>query len=147
MAYDAKQIANWFITHAASKNRTVSITQLLKLVYISHGWYLAIYSAPLIKNQVQAWQYGPVIPVIYVAFRRQGIDSMKVVPIVAKLLMTKDETLLKQIYEIYGEMPSYQLADLIKKHGSPWDLTIRIAGNYSIILDDIIKDYYKEKHK
>ena len=51
-----------------AKNQThykeITTMQLLKLVYIAHGWMLGLYDKPLISDEVEAWQYGPFIRVI-----------------------------------------------------------------------------------
>ncbi|AVW92216.1 Panacea domain-containing protein [Celeribacter baekdonensis] len=62
MAYDARQIANWFVVRAQREGRTLSIMSLLKLTYIAHGWHLEMQEVPLFSNRIEAWQYGPVIP-------------------------------------------------------------------------------------
>ncbi|HHB81002.1 MAG TPA: DUF4065 domain-containing protein, partial [Aliiroseovarius sp.] len=80
MAYDARSIANWFVTRAERDGRPLSIMHLLKLIYVAHGWYLETRKAPLIFNRIEAWQYGPVIPDVYNAFRPGGIDVRGVDP-------------------------------------------------------------------
>ena len=54
--------------------------QVIKLVYIAHGWHLAIYDVPLVDDYVQAWQYGPVIPPLYYAFKRFGSGPITTIP-------------------------------------------------------------------
>jgi uncharacterized phage-associated protein len=46
--------------------------KLQKLVYFAQGYHLAKYNKPLLKENFQAWTYGPVIPVIYNDFKLYG---------------------------------------------------------------------------
>ena len=39
--------------------------QLIKLVFILHGRTLAALNQHLIFDRIEAWRYGPVIPVLY----------------------------------------------------------------------------------
>ncbi|WP_131993555.1 type II toxin-antitoxin system antitoxin SocA domain-containing protein [Dokdonella fugitiva] len=39
--------------------------QLLKLVYLCHAWTLGLLGRPLLREEVQAWRYGPVFPALY----------------------------------------------------------------------------------
>ncbi len=43
------------------------ITQLKlqKLMYIAQGIHLALYDAPLFKEEIEAWQHGPVVRELY----------------------------------------------------------------------------------
>lgn len=39
--------------------------QVLKLLYFAYGWTLAFRDEPLFEAKIQAWKYGPVIPLGY----------------------------------------------------------------------------------
>jgi len=52
-------VANYLIGKAQSEGRSITPMQLIKLVYIAHGWTLGLYDQPLIGEQVEAWTYGP----------------------------------------------------------------------------------------
>lgn len=54
--------------------RPLSVMELIKLTYISHGWHLEMYGGPLFHNRIEAWRHGPVIPDVYHAFQSQGLD-------------------------------------------------------------------------
>ncbi len=72
MANDSRQVGNHFVDLAQRNNRPLYITTMLKLVYIAHGWTLALLDRPLIMSTIEAWRYGPVIPVLYDAFAKQA---------------------------------------------------------------------------
>src|SRR5258708_18352847 len=45
---------------------------LQKLLYFAHGIYLIETKRPLVSGYFEAWQYGPVHPAAYSAFKRAG---------------------------------------------------------------------------
>lgn len=145
MTYDARQIANWFVSRARSASRTLSIMQLLKLVYIAHGWHLEITKRPLFNNGIQAWRFGPVIPDVYNAFRNQGINVDCEVASTTLPIHANDEKLLGQIWDIYGSLSAFQLSELTHEDGGPWDVASKLRGNYAPIPDELIQKHYELK--
>jgi len=143
--HDSVTIANRFLELAEPEKNALTPMQLLKLVYIAHGWMLGLYGRPLIRDEVQAWQYGPVIPVLYNSTRRY-----KSQPVVGPLPVTnndkpldpqEDSTIL-QVYEIYGRMTGPALSRITHKPGSPWAETYA-PGKFGVVIsNDIIEDYY-----
>lgn len=146
MTYDARQIANWFITRAKQDGRTLSIMSLLKLTYIAHGWNLEMQGTPLIDDDIQAWQYGPVIPSVYNEFRAQKLAVTKVANIEANWIDIDqaDEKLLEQIWTIYGKVSPFKLSEITHVAGGPWDIATRTGGFYAKITDDMILEHYRE---
>ena len=147
MTCDARQIANWFVLRAAKDDRSLSIMSLLKLSYIAHGWRLALHDEALFHNRIEAWQYGPVIPDIYHAFRQQGITVSKPVPIIGNSdeLDQEVKRFLGQIYDIYGAMPPLRLSKLTHIEGGPWHIARNLGGRYAEIPDELIKLHYVNK--
>ncbi len=39
--------------------------KLQKMVFFAHGYHLAKYGEPLIKDEFLAWKFGPVVLTIY----------------------------------------------------------------------------------
>src|SRR5438552_12204040 len=66
------QVANRLLQLAHGAGATLTPMQLIKLVYMCHGWMLGLYGRPLIQEQVQAWKFGPVIPELYRHLRQYG---------------------------------------------------------------------------
>ncbi len=145
MAYDAREIANWFVMRAARDGRRLTVMHLLKLIYIAHGWYLETRGRPLISNRIEAWKYGPVIPDVYNTFRG---DDIEVYAPAANFRSELDEDtsgFLEEIYDIYGSMSAFRLSDLTHVPGGPWDRASREGGYYAEIPDAWIRKHYQDK--
>lgn len=146
MIYDARQIANWFVTRAKRAEKSISIMSLLKLTYIAHGWFLEIRNRPLFTNRIEAWRYGPVIPDVYHAFRPQGVSVATEVPAPnPHEIDAADESFLEEIWKIYGGLEPFHLSELTHVNGGPWDLATKTGGYYAPIKDDLILQHYKLK--
>lgn len=147
LSYDARQIANWFITRAAQDGRALSIMSLLKLAYISHGWHLEMRGQPLFENRIEAWQYGPVIPDVYNEFRPQGVNATQIAPTFSAPNDVPTSELLEQIYQIYGKMSPFQLSELTHVPGGPWETARKWGGWYAEIPNDLIHSHYITKRQ
>lgn len=78
MRNDAIAIANYFVDKANQDTRApypLTLLRLVKYVYISYGFAMAILDKIIIDKRfdtVQAWKYGPVIPSVYHSFKHNG---------------------------------------------------------------------------
>ena len=67
---DARSVANSLIERGMADSAALTPLQIMKLVYISHGWMLGLYNKSLFKQPVLAWLYGPVVSDIYHGLRK-----------------------------------------------------------------------------
>jgi len=151
------KIANFFVSKSINTGEELSPIKLLKLVYLSHGWYLGLTEKPLIGEAVQAWKYGPVVKDVYYAFRTYGSeqitsfakDSYSTIQIPNAEKEKDLVQFLEKIWEIYGKVDGLRLSALTHESGSPWDTVWNIQGGKykkdAIIPNDLIRDYYKAK--
>ncbi len=145
--HDSNKIANEFLRLAKESGQSLTPMQLLKLVFIAHGWMLGLYGEPLISDDVQAWKYGPVIPDLYRSIRHFKGDP------VTGVLATKDDKdldeletdLIDQVFENYSQYNGIQLSTLTHQAGSPWALTYKPNQPDLVISKEIIKLYYSVK--
>ncbi len=159
MSHSSLAIANEFLKRARTERRPLTPMQLQKLVYLAHGWTLAVTGRPLIEEPIEAWEYGPVIRKLYEALRYFGGDN------ITRLLRWGDDTLalfdnrgtataelsqdevavVDRVWENYKAFPAFQLSALTHAAGSPWDRTYRTSvGKNRVIDNNLIWDYFTQ---
>lgn len=141
---DARIVANRFLELARQKGRQLTPMQLLKLVYIAHGWTLGLTGQPLIDQKVEAWQYGPVIRDLYNATRQYGGGKITA-PVVAfpAKLTPAQESMIDQVFELYGKMGGIALSNITHMPDTPWERTYKPGQFGEIIDNDLIAEHYR----
>lgn len=163
MPYDVRAVANFFLDRAADAGQKLDHMKLQKLVYIAHGWYLAVTGEPLIYERVEAWPYGPVIPDLYHQLKQHGrspieerlsvVDLETFEPIPASVYQGQDAAaiarsvdILQRVWARYGQLTALQLSTLTHKPGTPWDAVAKDNATTEprgfVISDDRIRDHY-----
>lgn len=144
--YESTIVADEFLQLASKSNDTLTPMQLLKLVYLAHGWMLGIYGVPLIRESIEAWRYGPVIPDLYhkvKKFRDQPVDRSALSSgQQVESLGEREKKLIEDVYKKYGKLSGIQLSMLTHKKGSPWDQCYEDGKRNIRISNDIIEDYF-----
>jgi uncharacterized phage-associated protein len=130
--YDARAIANFLLDLADERGLQLTQLSLYKIIYFGHGWYLSVHNTPLIRQEFEAWQHGPVIKVICDSFRSFGknpivgrasqldlISSIR--KVVSSTLREDDAHFMISIFNEYYIFDAWQLSDMTHEVGSPWD--------------------------
>ena len=147
--HDSRAVANRFVDMAAARGRVLTIVDLLKLVYLAHGWVLGSVGRPLIRHPVEAWKYGPVIPRIYKEFRKWGVDVRKLAyngfgkPYQAEFTK-REEEIMDWVYKTYSPLSPKELSDITHEDGGPW-AQVKYGGPFAPIPNEIIRDYYAKR--
>lgn len=148
-AHDPRAIANRILDIRAEGGKPLTVMQLIKLVYIADGWAMALLGRPLSKADPQAWQYGPVFPEVYRAFKRFGpnpVTSQATIPGTdvpfGEEFPPDEEALLRDVVESYGKLSAYQLSNLTHQPETPWSRAFAL-GPYSPIGFSDIRDHFE----
>ena len=158
--FDARAVANYFLELADNEGQTLDPMKIQKLVYLAHGWSLALLGKPLITDKVEAWQYGPVIRSLYSAFADCGSG-----PITHPALVRADGSfmlgparldgigspwnadikgLLDEVWRVYGSYTGIQLSNYTHQEDSPWARTWQPGVKSLVISDETIKKYFDQ---
>lgn len=73
----ALDVANTFLEIAKKEGIDISPMKLQKLIYILYKVYLQRQQFKLFDEPFEVWQYGPVLPSVYHAFRRFRSNRIK----------------------------------------------------------------------
>jgi uncharacterized phage-associated protein len=147
MAYNPIKVANEFLRLAQVRQPAVQLTplKLLKLVYIAHGWSLHFLHEPLVNEQAEAWQYGPVVPSLYRAVRSYKASPVNY-PIVGdndpRDLSEDAASLIEAVLDTYGSFSGVQLSNMTHMPNTPWSNTWHNLGRNSVIPNDEIAQHY-----
>lgn len=150
MAHTALQVANRILSLGKDKDLTFTQMQLLKLVYIAHGWMLGAYDEPLINNQIQAWKYGPVIPDLYSKIKIFGSSEITIPSLTNGQddVFTEEEIdTLEFVLKVYGDNSAARLSQITHMPNTPWSAVYNENGWAEEIPDLLIKQHYKELYK
>jgi len=155
--YDPISIANYFIKKSWEHGTELTPMKLVKLVYIAHGWHLGITEQPLLTEIPQAWQYGPVVPTVYHAFKSYGNQQVTQLHCVVtpngtftpELVADPSiSLLLDKVWEIYSQYNGIQLSALTHQSNTPWDIVWNQQGGKhrhgAIIPNTVIATHYKD---
>ena len=106
-------------------DRDFKILKLQKLLYYAQGYALALLRRPLFPERIKAWDHGPVVPQVRIAYqefqgkrlpRPEDFDLMSVAPDV--------RAILDRVYADYGHYAAWALRDMTHQE-RPWTATAR----------------------
>lgn len=119
-----------------------------KLVYIAHGWNLAINGKPLVNETPQAWDNGPVFRSIWDHIKENGyrspystlVDAETGVEI-SDSLTDDEKEVIDHVWVKYGGFSAQRLSKMTHRPGTPWSNAYLQARN-ALLDENEIKNHY-----
>lgn len=157
-ASDPRGVANLLLDLADKRRLPVSNLALQKLLYFAHARFLVETRAPMVSGYFEAWQYGPVHPTVYQAFKSAserpisfraerediftGQTSIVACPQSKEIIRHAE-----QIIEIFGRMNAGRLIELSHATNGPWHYIVN-KGETAVafglrIPDNVILERFK----
>jgi uncharacterized phage-associated protein len=162
MATNATAVANYFIDLAKNDNMELRQLGLIKRVYITHGFSLALFDKSALDPRfdvVEAWKHGPVIPSIYHSFKHNENNPITVKSVIARveekdgkfkekfeepiLQDTDIQSVAEMVWDRYKKLSDYEMVALTHRKGTPWALCYK-EGERNEIPDSFTKVFYKK---
>lgn len=147
MPHDPRAIANEFLK--LNGDRGYNQMWLQKLVYMAHGWNLAINDAPLVSGRIEAWDGGPVMRSIWEHIRDFGRNAGGLfgkspdVPFTADL-SEKEKAVIEHVWKRYGGYTGRQLSDMTHQEGTPWSNAYFGRGRNARLLNEDVKQHFTD---
>ncbi len=142
--YSALDIARYIIWYCKKQGYSISNLKLQKILYFVQANFLVNASHPCFEEEIEAWDFGPVVPVAYHEFKIFGsADIPKFVCHNAdELILRKDKALINEMVDQCAQYSASSLVE-ITHHQTPWcDAYEKYCNN--VIEKDAIKEYFEE---
>jgi uncharacterized phage-associated protein len=159
--YDARVLANRFLSRAQRDGERLDHLKLQKLLFLLQGWSLVFAGRPIIRDSIEAWEYGPVIPSVYRTFKEFGnrpinepavwvatdpFTGPTLVPFDASLA-NEEEQLIERVWQTYRPYSGLQLSSLTHEDGMAWHIvkTQDPAARSAMIPNDLIQREFQKR--
>lgn len=143
--YNVNDIANYFLSlvdHEAED--CISNLKLQKLCYYAQGFYLAMNGERLFNETLQAWQHGPVVPVLYRKYKNYGSNCLMPDSDFHIDSLPEDiRSFLDEIYAEYGQYSAWRLREMTHVE-EPW-LSSYNKHKDDEIPDETMKEFFKNR--
>lgn len=152
--YDPRAVANLILDCAIERGISCSNLKLQKLLYFVHGQWLLRKGEPLCSGNFEAWEHGPVHPLVYQSFKSFGANRItnkacSINPVTREkkeITAPSDVEVLdvvRMVVTSLGHLSGSQLRNITHTKGSPWSVVIdasRESANIGLqISNDVIR--------
>lgn len=156
--HDPRAIANLILEEGQQSGHPVTNLALQKLLYFAHALFLVERKKPLVSGFFEAWQYGPVHPAVYQAFKSAG-DNPITFRATSTNVLTGERTelpsvnepeivqLIRRVVMSYGRMTPGRLVDISHAPKGPWHFVVensKLSVSLGLrISDEVIQERFK----
>ncbi len=100
----------------------------------------ALYDTPLFPEPIEAWTHGPVVPVLYEAYKKYGAGAIPCPNDVNFAIYDeKTKSLLDEVYSVFGQFSAWKLRNMTQEE-YPWRLAVEKSATIS---QQSMKEYFK----
>lgn len=131
-------IAKYIIAYCGYKGYSISNLKLQKILYFVQAEYLVATGMPCFREEIEAWDFGPVVPEVYREYKIFGSGNIPIFIIERNVLL--DDGLINGMVDECAKYTPSQLVEITHKQ-TPWMEAYRHGMN-RIISKDAIKEYF-----
>ena len=159
MAYDVLDVSRYIINYSNKNKYSISNLKLQKLLYFVQAYFLITKDAPCFDAKIEAWDFGPVVPIAYHEFKQYGsgeipeiksylvFDSNDVWNTVSKpfnedVISSEDREFIGKVVKQFSKYTASSLVELTHRQ-APWKDVFEVGKNREITLQSI-KNYFNE---
>jgi uncharacterized phage-associated protein len=120
--WQAAEIADVFLHKAEQEGRRLSYIEVKYLVYVAHGWHLAVTRRPLIYERVETGEYGPTVPEL-----EERLGDFWDNPVEIEWgdweepeFPPDTKEVIDLVWDRYKHLSGRQLSTLAHQKGTPW---------------------------
>jgi len=137
--YKALDIANYVVTKCTKDECPISNLQLQKILYYIQRYYLVHRDIPAFSDEIEAWQFGPVVPDVYRHFC--GFGAMKINAVFEELcIKDADRKVIDIVVNAKKNLSPWDLVNDTHREGKAWSIIFKNGeGLYQTIPTELIR--------
>lgn len=140
--YTASEISNYIVNKCCSESKPISNLQLQKILYFLQKKFLQEKGYPLFSDEIEAWDFGPVVRKIYFKFRGFGAAPLFELSDDQVQFNIEDEKIIDNLIEKYRDKDPWKLVEESHTKGKAWSIVYNYGiGNKKIIPKELIAAY------
>ena len=126
---------------------SLSNLEMQKILYLAHMYCLGGRNSALVDGHFEAWDYGPVHPVLYHRAKIFGKSPVEnIFHSVPELGDTEETRLLDQAVDQLATAPPGRLVAITHWDGGAWAKHYRPGGRHIVIPNDAIRQEYVDRN-
>lgn len=155
----ALDVARYIVNKSYEYHYAISNLKLQKLLYFCQAVFLVDSKgeATCFSEEIEAWDFGPVVPCVYRAFKKYGGNNIPIISIYKdisngiwnlqtkkfneNIIPEKDRKKINEVVKHFGKFNASKLVD-ITHHQKPW--MNAYYKNECIIHNKAIYEYFKK---
>ena len=136
--YSALNIAKYIIDKCTKDRDPISNLQLQKILYYIQREFLQ-QGAMAFSEDIEAWQFGPVVPEVYKQYCGFGALPIRMRYVVT--IQSSDKNIINPIIEMKRILNPWDMVSDTHSSGKAWDLIYRGGlGDHQIIPRELIRN-------
>lgn len=137
--HNALDIAKYIINKCIALGRPVSNLQLQKILYYVQGEFMKNSNGEaLFQDDIEAWQYGPVVRDVYYAFNNYSSSDISDIQECDEQLTDYEKNIVDPVIEQKSKLSAWELVQ--KTHSErPWKDTYNKG---KIITNEKMREYF-----
>ena len=139
--YDVISVARYIISYCREQGYVMSNLKLQKVLYFVQAAFLSTRHYPCFQDDFEAWDFGPVVPVVYHEYKIFGSSNIIVDRHVSEdIFCIEDREIINDMVDICAEYSASDLVSITHSQ-SPWKDAYRRYSN-NIIPKDAIEEFF-----
>lgn len=142
--YSALDVARYIIWYCKQSNYVISNLKLQKILYFVQADFLVNRGTPCFYEEIEAWDFGPVVPEVYHEFKIFGSSDIpaSVCKGAEYMIIRSDRKMIDDMVDECAQYTASYLVDVTHSQ-YPWKKAYRRGFN-NIIKNSCIKAYFSK---
>lgn len=138
----ALDLSKYIITKCMNDRKPISNLQLQKILYYIQVKFLKDNGFPAFSDEIEAWQFGPVVKAVYQQYCGAGSFPLRFVyENISDMVSTSEREIIDPIIMDKREKEPWDLVAETHAEGKPWSLIYKDGeGNKKVISKEVIRD-------